>query len=111
MSEQDMHFISGDFFDYDVPKEKRYLLKYFKTEVQQVFLRYFLVFGDIRNFVPHTGCYCTQRLLRRLQTDYNKLVRYYQSSKESLDEEGMMTIHLLELGKILKGRVRNEPAN
>lgn len=99
MSEKDCHFISGVFFEYDVPKEKRYLLRYFKTALQRAFLRYYLVFGNFKNFVDHTGYYCSDRLLYRFQLRFRKLTRLYDESKRSLSEEGMELIRLLETGK------------
>lgn len=99
MQESDSYFISGIFFDYDIPKEKRYLLKYFKTDLQRAFLRYYLIFGNFKNFVDHTGHYCSERLLYKFQKRLRKLVKIYDESKLSLSEEGMERVRLLETGK------------
>ncbi len=99
MDEKDSHFISGVFFDYDLPKEKRYLLKYFKTDLQRAFLRYYLIFGNFKNFVDHTGFYCSERLLYKFQRRFRRLSQVYEESKLSLSEEGMERVRLLETGK------------
>jgi hypothetical protein len=96
---RDLDFISGRFFEYDVPKEKRFLLQYFKTDLQRAFLKYYMVFGEHRNFVDHTGYHCSQRLLFRFKARYHRLLEVYQEAKISLTEEGMETIRLLEIGK------------
>lgn len=95
----DLHFISGTFFEYDVPKDRRYLLKYFKTDLQLAFLRYYLVFGDCKNFTDHTGYVCNRRLRDKLMNRFHGLIRAYETAKRSLTEEGMDVLHLIETGK------------
>lgn len=95
----DLGFVSGSFFDCEVPKNKRYLLKYFKTSIQLAFLRYYLVFGEHRNFVDHTGYCCSRRVLWHLQARYRYLVKTYEEAKVALTEDSMNTIHLIEMGK------------
>ena len=96
---RDLDFVSGRFFDYDVPKEKRYLLKYFKSDLQRAFLKYFMVFGDHRNFTDHTGHYCNPRFVLHMEEKFHKLVDVYDKAKRALTEEGMATVHLIESGK------------
>lgn len=96
---RDLDFISGRFFNYDVPKEKRYLLKYFKNDLQMAFLKYFMVFGDYRNFTDHTGYYCNPSLLFRMEQRLRRIVAVYDEAKRALTEEGMATVHLIESGK------------
>lgn len=97
---RDLDFISGKFFTYEIPKEKHYLLKYFKNELQMQFLRYFMLVGDTRNFVDHTGYYCSRRLLCYFKNRYRRLTRVYDAAKRALTEEGMETVHLIESGKL-----------
>ena len=102
---KDLEFISGNFLDHEVPKNKRYLLKYFKTDLQLAFLRYYLVFGRHLNFVDHTGHYCSRRTLWILQSKYHCIVDTYEKAKKALTEEGMEMIHKIESGKfILTGK-------
>ena len=96
---QDMEFISGRFFDYEIPKEKRYLKKYFQTELQEAFLRYFLIFGQYRNFKSHTGHHCNPRMLFKLRKKLEILEIAYNEAKVSLTEDGMRTVQLIETGK------------
>jgi hypothetical protein len=99
MKAKDLEFISGSFFDCEIPKNQRYLLKYFKTDLQLAFLRYYLVFNEHRNFVDHTGRYCSRRALWTLQARYRHLTKVYETAKKALTEEGMERLHLIELGK------------
>lgn len=102
---RDLDFISGRFFDYEIPKERKYLLKYFTTDLQIAFLRYYLVFYDTLNFVDHTGYYCSRRLLWKFQTRFLYLNDTYDKAKKSLTEEGMRVVDEIESGKFsLKGK-------
>ena len=83
---RDLDFLSGWFFEYEVPKDKQYLLKYFTTDLQRAFLRYYLVFGNSWNFVDHTGHYCSRRLLWKFQARYRHLVTTYEQAKSLLTE-------------------------
>ena len=96
---RDLEFLSGQFFDYEIPKEKRYLLKYFKTDLQLAFLRYYLVFDNAAHFVEHTGYYCTDRLLWKLKARCRRLMRIYEEAKVALTEEGMAIVEQIESGK------------
>jgi len=95
----DLEFISGEFFDCEIPKDKQWLLKYFKTEVQVAFLRYYIKFGEVRNFVDHTGYYCNRRMKFKMQEKYRRLLKAHSDAKFSLSEEGMRVVHALEMGK------------
>lgn len=99
--QQDLDFVSGKFFDQEVPKSQRYLLKYFKTDLQLAFLRYYLTFHGHQNFVDHTGFWCSERMLWWLQAKYRLLVETYQEAKNSLTEEGLEMVHLIESGKFV----------
>ena len=98
---RDLEFISGYFFDYEISKDKRYLLKYFKTKLQLAFLRYYLIFGDHRNFKDHTGHHCNPRMLFRLKNKLKALEIAYKEAKASLTEDGMRTIQLIEIGQFV----------
>lgn len=100
---RDLEFISGNFFDYEIPRNKKYLLKYFKTKLQIAFLRYYLIFGDYRNFKNHTGYHCNPRMLPKLKNKLILVVKDYENAKTSLTEEGMITINLIETGKYKLG--------
>jgi hypothetical protein len=99
--QKDLDFISGKFFDQEIPKKQRYLLKYFKTDLQQAFLRYYLTCGKHSNFVDHTGFWCSERMLWQLRARYHRLVNTYEEAKKSLTEEGMEMVHRIESGKFI----------
>lgn len=90
----DLNFISGDFLELDLPKEKQYLFKYFDTDIQMQFLRYYYVFGNIDRFMEHTGFFCAKRYLRELIEKYNKLTDTYNRAKESADLEIVAQIQM-----------------
>jgi len=97
--QEDLHFISGDFLDYEVPKKQRFLLKYFKTDLQVAFLRYYLVFGNWKNFVDHTGYHCKERYLRKQEVRYHSLMEAHKKASSVLDEEHMKMLQKLMAGK------------
>lgn len=90
----DLNLISGDFLELDLPKEKQYLFKYFDTDIQVQFVRYYYVFGNVDRFVEHTGFFCVKRYLRELIEKYNKLVEIYDKAKESADLEIVAQIQM-----------------
>lgn len=96
VSKKDLIFISLDYENYELPKEKLYLYKYFRKNVQQMFLKYFFSFGDFDNFVDHTGFYCQKRWLKILYKKLCKLESLHKKSKKELDFE---TLTSLEKGK------------
>jgi len=96
---KEAEFIAAAFFDFEIPKDKKYLTKYFYTDLQQTFLKYFMMCGSVRNFTDHTGHHCDRRLVKRMRANYRRLVALYESSKKALTEEGMYTVDLIESGK------------
>jgi hypothetical protein len=84
----------------EIPKQKKYFLRYYRNELQLAFLRYYMVFGNATNFVDHTGYSCCPRLLRRLADRYHRMEKTHDKSKKALTEEGMETMHSLETGKM-----------
>lgn len=95
-SKRDLIFLSGEFNDFEIPKEKNYLFKYFRKEIQQRFIRYFFAFNSFDNFVDHTGFYCQKRWLKML---YNKLLKLEALHKESKSVLDLDTLTKIESGK------------
>lgn len=95
---RDLDVISGRFFEYDIPREKQYLLKYFTTDLQVAFLRYYLIFGESRMFVEHTGHYCSERLRFRLLARARRLMDLHEQARRAMTEESLATLQLLESG-------------
>ena len=96
---KDAELICGGFLDFEIPKEKLYLLKYFKNDLQRAFLRYYMVFGAVWNFTDHTGYYCSKRFCFKLARRYERLIKVYDDAKRTLSEEGMALVHQIEVGK------------
>lgn len=75
----------GRYFENELPKEKRYLLKYFRSELQSAFLHYYHIFNDYDNFVDHTGMYCQKRWLVVLLEKLKILEKIHKEAKEGMD--------------------------
>lgn len=89
-------FLSGRFFEYDLPKEKQFLFKYFTTDVEKQFIRYFYCFRQWEYFTDHTGLYCQQRWLKMLKHRHDQLVAVHAKAKREIDLEALAEI---ETGK------------
>lgn len=94
--EMDLMFVSGDFFERLVHREKEYLFKYFDTKLQRQFVRYFLLFRSPRNFTDHTGLRVQPLWLRKLRKKLSLLEIAHTTAKKAFDTE---TVALLEQGK------------
>ena len=92
----ELTFLSGQFFDCDLPKEKQYLFRYFKTDLERQFLRYHHCFGQYERFTDHTGLYCQTRWLHILKRRLDLLVRVHAQAKREMDLELLAQI---ETGK------------
>ncbi|RDJ35269.1 MAG: hypothetical protein DWQ19_10670 [Crenarchaeota archaeon] len=96
MLERDLELISGNFFELELPKSKRYLLKYFKTDIQRQFIRYYLIFGTAKYFVQHTGCYCQIRWRQLMLVKYKTLEKALKQARKNMN---FNLITLIESGK------------
>jgi hypothetical protein len=92
----DLDFISGDFFDIEMPRSKKYLFKYFRTNIQKQFVRYYHVFNSARRFPEHTGWHCEKRWLQLLVVRLNLLERTLKKARAEMD---FNTVTLIESGK------------
>ena len=97
----DLELISGNFLDANLPKQKRYLLKYFGTEVQRAFIAYYLDFGDLQqdgtkrlflNFIDHTGHVCKLRVFQVWTKRLRDLESALRKAMDSFDVELVETI-------------------
>ena len=95
--ERDCLFIGMRHQFLEIPKEKKFLLKYFRGKFQRQFLRYFIFFGDYENFVDHTGFCCSKRWLKNLEKKYNDLIYMQNTSRSNIDLDRLTEI---ESGKI-----------
>lgn len=88
----------GSFPEMNLSKEKKYLLKYFDTPIQAEWLYYVFLFGDSKNFVDHTGIYCTPTYLYNLDKKLNKIQEKHKFAKSTIDLE---TLANIESGKLI----------
>lgn len=93
---RDLNFLSRQWEVVELPKEKRYLLRYFDTPLQMVFLKYVHIFGDHSNFVDHTGLTCSSRWLVVL---YNRLQILQTLHRKARADMDMTALALIESGK------------
>ena len=93
---RDLSFIAREFETLELPKEKRYLLKYFDTVLQEAFLKYVFVFGDYENFVDHTGFVCRPHWLKNLYIKLNILEALHKKARADMD---MKTLAKIETGR------------
>jgi hypothetical protein len=87
-------FVAGEIPE--IPKEKRYLLKYFRKPLQQAFLQYYLAFGAVRYFEQHTGNTCSKRWLNAMRLKFKKLEAVHAVAKADFDLDKLT---LIEKGK------------
>lgn len=92
VNKKDLFFISREFENFDIPKDKLYLLKYFRNALQVAFLKYYFVFDNFDNFVDHTGFYCENRWLKILENRLFKLEEVYKTSKKNFDFETVLDL-------------------
>lgn len=96
--ERDFLFLGMRFLTLEFPKEKKFLLKYFKGNIQNCFIRYIISFGDFENFVDHTGLHCSVRWLKILESKYRDLIYLHDYAKKNMELELLSEI---ESGNIL----------
>lgn len=94
--EQELAFIGGRFTKEEVPKDQQYLFKYFDTEVQQVFVGYYLVFRSVGKFVDHTGHHSSRRWLDILALRLRTVETALDRAKKAGDTK---TVELIRSGK------------
>lgn len=84
---RDLDFISGRFFDYEVPKDLVWLKKYYDSDIQDALLKYYLVFGNLDLFTAHTGIYIDIKYLQRLRYRLDRLIALRRQAKLDMDLE------------------------
>jgi hypothetical protein len=82
-SDDELQFIAGK--GSVIPKEKLYLLKYFRSSLQRAFLAYYLQHKDFSHFVEHTGHKCTKRWLILMRLKLEKIEHIHATAKKNFD--------------------------
>lgn len=88
------------FFTHPIPKASRFLLKYFRSDLERQFLRYAFWSGDMSRFTAHTGYYCQPRWLDILTARLDKLKAIHAGARSGLSEEGMALLARIERGEL-----------
>jgi hypothetical protein len=94
---EEAKFLAGEFFDLPLPREKAFIFRYFRSPLERQFVRYYICFGQIDNFIHHTGFFCQRRWLRILRNRYEKLVKLHEKYKT---EGNLEKLNQLEKGKL-----------
>lgn len=89
---KELAFIGGLFFDFVLPKEKNFLFRYFRTDIEKAFLRYYYCFGEYEFFSDHTGYSCQQRWLKLLKIRHDRLLAVHAEAKKEADFEQLARI-------------------
>lgn len=97
----DLAFVAKAWERQEVPKDKRYLLHYFSTPVQEAFLRYYLIFGNYDCFVEHTGHYCQVRWLKLLEEKYHHFESLRAKARAEMD---LTLLSRLEHGQFIMSK-------
>lgn len=93
---RDLHFLARRWETVELPKDKKYLLRYFRTPLQVAFIKYVYIFGDADNFADHTGLACSPRWCIRLFDRMKRLEVLKQEARFSMD---MTALAHIESGK------------
>ena len=89
-SDSELKFIANK--ETAIPKEKLYLLKYFRTSVQRCFLSYYLLYGDYSRFAEHTGHKCSVRWLLAMRIKMGKIEAAHAIAKKNFDLDALADI-------------------
>lgn len=81
----DLNFLARRWETVELPKDKKYLLRYFDTPIQTAFLKYVYIFDDYANFVDHTGLACSPRWLAILYNRLRKLQTLHREARANMD--------------------------
>jgi len=92
--ENDLKLIKGDFLDMflPLPKEKRFVLKYFKTNLARKIIHYYFIFNTVTNFVNHTGFFCDYVYLKRCMDKYEEIIKLHNLALKEMDFDKMEKI-------------------
>lgn len=82
--------MSNNYLYQELPKDKKFLLKYFKGDLQNSYVRYVVFFGSHNNFMDHTGIKITESWLKKLESKYKDLI-YLHSLSKSLSNFALLS--------------------
>jgi len=89
---RDLLLLSREFDNYQLLKEKKYLLNYFDSVIQEAFLKYYFVFHDFKNFTDHTGISVQPKWLKNLHEKLQIIEKAHKEAKLNFDMAGVLEI-------------------
>lgn len=97
----DLKLIGKSFEDYELPVEKKYLLHYFKTDIENMFLKYYCCFENVNveYFINHTGFFCKSGWLNILKKRFETIEKFHKKAKLDFDFD---LLEKIELGKCIR---------
>lgn len=98
-SDLEWEFIAGKIFDIELPKEKRYLWKYFHSKMKRAFVKYYLIHNSYYRFRQHTGYYCCKRWIMYVKVKLRKLLIAHEEAKKKALEGDFGPLAEIEAGK------------
>ena len=93
ITDRDLKFTS-EYLEEPIPQSSLWMTKYFKSDIRNAFLRYFLCFGTCIRFCEHTGSFCSERYLKRMKSEIMKLKNAHSLAKTNLDFELVANIEM-----------------
>jgi hypothetical protein len=103
---KDLKFLAGVFFEEELPKDRQFLFRYFRSDLEKQFLRYYYCFEEFSQFTDHTGYYCQKRWLRILEKRLKWLVDAFIKAKQDVLVPGKEEEALKTLGQIQRGKYK-----
>lgn len=105
---RDLDLVAAKFLTASLPKSKDYLSKYFKGDIQEKMVVYFLTFpysGNFkpyhRNLVDHTGIACSSRWVFKLLSKFKSVEAAMEKAEKEKDHE---TVVLIRMGRLFRKR-------
>lgn len=89
---RDSNLVSGLFLEDNIPNNKYYLKKYFKSNLQNKFLCYYLAFGSYYYFSRHSGVKCSLRYLKIMKKKLVFLENLRDKAKKDFDLDLLQNI-------------------
>lgn len=90
--DDELKFISGEFFDYSLPLDKLFIFKYFSSDLEKAFVKYYFTFGHIKYFSEHTGYRAKPKWILLLRKRLDHLLLIHKEAKRMMDTEMLQVI-------------------
>jgi hypothetical protein len=108
---KDLVFIAGNFLFGDIPSDKEFLCHYFTSDLEKLFLSYYLALESLyqqegflrfyESFCDHTGFSCSRRWIR-------KLLKKYKTIEETMNnaylKSDLSMISKIKVGALFNSR-------